>query len=124
MTAMATPIDLFSLLKTGRSGPLEFGITDRDAVSVRSLIRRISEQTITGSMVIRHRLGASMGVIANSSSARIFRLRHIKLIPDRSFLAFGGETVRWTGKLELQIGRHSVNFGGATPLGSGPINSA
>ncbi|PSJ58682.1 hypothetical protein [Kumtagia ephedrae] len=115
MVEIVEPIDLFLLLKTGQSGPMELGVMNRDAV--RALVE---PEDIRADNHFRHADPASpwciYGINCEFFFSPDFRLRHIKLLPGRSFFGFGGEIVRWTGKLALDAGRHPVNFGGASPL--------
>ncbi|CAN7501930.1 hypothetical protein [Aminobacter sp. LjRoot7] len=115
MGAHVDPIDLVELLRTGRSGPVEFGKNDRQVI--RDLI---DADDLRADNHFAHNDISSPWCICGDNCEFFFspdfRLRHIKLIPRMNMGGFGGLMMTWLGGLSLNLGRHPATLAGSQPI--------
>lgn len=115
MGAQVDPIDLVELLRTGRSGPIEFGKSDRQVI--RDLI---DADDLRADNHFSHNDISSPWCIYGDNCEFFFspdfRLRHIKLIPRMDMGGFGGLMMTWLGGLYLDVGRHPATLAGSQPV--------
>ncbi len=111
----AQPIDLFELLMTGRTGPIELGKSSREVI--RGLI---DPEDLRADNHFRHGDATSAWGIYGANCEFFFspdfRLKSISVEPVFGRLQPGGMMATWYGHLDVDVGRHPVTFAGTSPI--------